>query len=197
MIYYKKIILNQKVYNKIFIMYLYLIIMKIRGIIKKMKKILAILLVGIFVVSIPSASSLMLPKLAIRNISKTPVSTTDVPEWADGEISGVFALKNETGEYEIQGNVFGYYGYWWGNNSGSFEGTWETLDGSQSGQFAGWFFYHLAVGYYNTTGSEDEGGFVSLFRRNETDMSINAVSLAYNEEDHFIRYALCSYTEYE
>jgi len=162
-----------------------------------MKKILAILLVGIFVVSIPAASSLMLPKMAMQNISKTPVSTTDVPEWADGNITGVFALKNETGEYEILGNIFGYYGYWWGNVSGGFEGTWETLDGNQSGCFSGWFIFSLALGSYNVTGSEETGGFISLFRTNTTDMTINAVAWASNDDDYVTRYAMCSYTEFE
>ena len=37
----------------------------------------------------------------------------------------------------------------------------------------------------------------SLFRVNETDMTIKSVALVYNEEDHFIRYALCSYTVFE
>jgi hypothetical protein len=162
-----------------------------------MKKILVILLVGIFVVSIPAASSLMLPKMAMQNISKTPVSTTEVPEWADGNITGVFALKNETGEYEILGNIFGYYGYWWGNISGGFQGTWETLDGNQSGYFSGWFIFSLALGSYNVTGSEENGGFISLFRTNTTDMTINAVSWASIDDDYVVRYAMCSYTEFE
>ncbi|MHA2367035.1 MAG: hypothetical protein ACXAC7_23990 [Candidatus Hodarchaeales archaeon] len=162
-----------------------------------MKKILAILIVGIFVVSIPAASSLMLPRIARRNITTTPVQTTDVPEWADGNISGVYAIKNETGQYEILGNLFGYYDLWWGNSSGSFEGTWETLNGSQSGQFAGWFFYQIALGYYNVTGSEESGGFISLIRINETDMSIQAVALVSNEDDYSINYALCSFTKFE
>ena len=162
-----------------------------------MKKILAILIVGIFVVSIPAASSLMLPKMAMQKISKTPISTTDVPEWADGNISGVFALKNETGEYEILGNIFGYYGYWWGNFSGGFQGTWETLDGNQSGCFSGWFIWYLALGSYNVTGSNETGGYISLFRTNTTDMTIKAIAWASNDDDHFTRYAMCSYTEFE
>jgi hypothetical protein len=164
---------------------------------KIMKKILAILLVGIFVVSIPSASSLMLPRMARRHISTTPISTADVPEWADGNISGVFAQKNETGEYEILGNISGYYGFWWGNSSGSFEGTWETLDGSQSGCFAGWFFYHISFGYYNTTGSNDTGPFISIFRVNESDMTIKSLAILPGAGGAIIRYALLSYTVFE
>jgi len=162
-----------------------------------MKKILAIILVGIFVVSIPTASSLMLPKMTMQKISKIPVSTTDVPEWADGDISGVFATKNETGEYEILGNISGYYGYWWGNFSGGFEGTWETLDASQSGYFSGWFIWCLALGSYNVTGSNETGGYISLFRTNTTDMTIKAIAWVSNDDDHVTRYAMCSYTEFE
>lgn len=162
-----------------------------------MKKILAILLVGIFVVSIPSASSLMLPRIARRQISINSVRTTDVPEWADGNFSGVYAMKNETGQYVILGNVYGYLGLWWGNSSGMFAGAWETLDGNQSGNFSGWFFYHLALGYYNTTGSNETGGFISLFRANETDMTIKAVALVSTDDDYFIRYSMCSYTIFE
>ena len=161
-----------------------------------MKKILAILLVGIFVVSIPAASSLMLPKMAIQQTSKTPVTTEDIPEWADGNISGVFGLKNETGEYEILGNIFGYYVTWWGY-SGIFQGTWETLDGNQSGCFAGWWIFHLALGSFNVTGSEEEGGYLGLFRTNTTEMTINAIAFGSYEDEHFVRYAMCSYTEFE
>ena len=162
-----------------------------------MKKILAILLVGIFVVSIPAASSLMLPRIARKHILTDIVQSTDAPEWADGNFSGVFAMKNETGQYVILGNVFGYINLWWGNSSGNYAGAWETLDGNQSGYFAGWFFHHLALGYYNTTGSNETGGFISLFRTNETDMTIKAVALISTDDDYSIRYSMCSYTIFE
>jgi hypothetical protein len=161
-----------------------------------MRKILAILLVGIFVVAIPSASSTLIPRIGRRLITNTPITTADVPEWADGNITGVYAMKNETG-YEILGTLFAYYGIVWGS-IGKFAGMWESLDGNSSGQFAGWFFYHVAIGYYNITGSEDDGGFIGLLRFNETDMTIKAVSwVTYGEEDYFTRYALCSYTKFE
>ena len=101
-----------------------------------MKKILAILLVGLLVVSIPAVSSLRLPKIVQKSILKpeTPISTTDIPEWADGNITGVYALKNETTGYEILGNVFGYYHVSWGQ-VGYYAGVWETLDGNASGSF--------------------------------------------------------------
>ena len=160
-----------------------------------MRKILAILLVGIFVVAIPAASSISLSKVGRTSIPSTPISAADVPEWADGNITGVYAMKNETG-YEILGSLFGYYNIVWGN-TGYYAGVWETLDGSSSGQFSGWFFYHIALGQYNTTGSNDTGGFIGLLRFNETDMTIKAVSLVTTEEDYVIRYALCSYTVFE
>lgn len=164
-----------------------------------MRKILAILFVGIFVVSIPSASSLMLPipRLARRQIFDIPVQATDVPEWADGNFSGVYAMKNETTGYEFLGTVFGYYNIAWGNNSGYYAGVWETLDGNNSGAFSGLFFYHVTIGQYNITGSEETGGFIGLFRVNESDMTIKSVALVYNDDDYFIRYSLCSYTEFE
>jgi hypothetical protein len=163
-----------------------------------MKKILAILLVGIFVVSIPAASSLMIPRIAMKEVINTPIQSTEVPEWADGNITGAYAIKNETGEFEIIGNIFGHYHLSWGNYTGYYRGVWETLDGSQSGEFAGWFIYYLSVGYYNVTGSEETGGFVSLFRRNETDMTIQAIAFgSQGDDDYFTRYALCSYTIFE
>ena len=160
-----------------------------------MRKILAILLVGIFVVAIPTASSISLSKIGRRSIPNTPITTTDIPEWADGNISGVYAMKNETG-YEILGNIFGYYNIVWGS-VGYYAGVWETLDGNSSGQFSGWLLGHIALGQYNITGSEDDGRFVGLLKFNETDMTIKAVSLVTTEDDYFIRYALCSYTEFE
>jgi len=161
-----------------------------------MRKILAILLVGIFVVAIPSASSMMGPRIGRRIIPNTPIRTADVPEWADGNITGVYAMKNETG-YEILGTIFAYYDNVWGR-VGYYKGIWQSLDGNNSGQFAGWYFHHVALGHYNITGSEDDGGFIGLLRFNETDMTIKAVSLVtYGDEDYFIRYALCSYTVFE
>ena len=48
------------------------------------------------------------------------------------------------------------------------------------------------------TGSDEEGGYISLFRTNTTDMTITAIAWASNDDDdHFTRYAMCSYTEFE
>ena len=161
-----------------------------------MKKLLAVLLVGVLVFSIPAVSSLRLPRAIQKQITKTPVITTDIPDWADGNISGVYAEKNETSGYNILGNVFGYYHISW-ENVGYYAGVWETLDGNISGQFSGWFFYHLTIGEYNITGSDETGGFIGLMDFNESDMTIKSVALAYNEDDYFLRYSLCSYTEFE
>jgi hypothetical protein len=161
-----------------------------------MKKLLAVLLVGVLVFSIPAVSSLRLPRAIQKEIIKTPVVRTDVPDWADGNISGVYAEKNETSGYNILGNVFGYYHISW-ENVGYYAGVWETLDGNISGEFAGWFFYHITIGEYNITGSNETGGFIGLMDFNESDMTIKSVALAYNEEDYFLRYSLCSYTKFE
>ena len=163
-----------------------------------MKKIIAILLVGLLVVSIPAVSSLRIPKIPQSNISisKSPVKPTDIPEWADGNISGVYAMKNETSGYDILGTVFGYYHISW-SNVGYYAGIWSTLDGNITGYFAGWFFYHITLGEYNVTGSNETGGFIGLMNINESDMTIKSVALAYNEDDYFIRYSLCSYTKFE
>ena len=161
-----------------------------------MKKILAILLVGVLVVSIPAVSSLRLPKPIERQIQKMPLKSMDVPEWADGNISGVYAEKNETGGFDILGNVFGYYAITWGS-CGYYAGVWKTSDGNISGCFAGWFFYHLTIGEYNVTDSNETGGFIGLMKINESDSTIKSVALAYNDDDYFIRYSLCSYTKFE
>ena len=163
-----------------------------------MKKILAILLVGILVFSLPAAASLRLPRIVQKQIpiDDIPIKTTDIPEWADGNISGVYAEKNDTSGYEILGNVFGYYHIAW-EGCGYFAGVWETLDGNISGYFAGWYFFSLVLGEYNITGSDDTGGFIGLMSINESDMTIKSVALAYNQEDYFIRYSLCSYTKFE
>jgi hypothetical protein len=163
-----------------------------------MKKILAILLVGIFVVSIPAVASLNIPKICSKQIIDKPISkTADVPDWADGNITGIYAMKNETGEYEILGNIFAYYHQFWGNSTGYYVGIWESLDGNQSGQFSGWFFYHIILGYYNITGSNDTGGFIGLMKVNESDMTIKSVTMVTGNDDYFIRYASCTYTKFE
>ena len=159
-----------------------------------MKKILAILLVGIFVASIPAASSLMLPKIAMEQFSDTPVSTADVPEWADGNFSGIYALKNETGEYITLGNIFGHYSK---GIFGKYAGEWETLDGNESGCFSGIFFRHISFGQFNTTGSEDENPLLAIFRVNESEMSIQSLFIIHGENGVDVRYAMLSYTEFE
>lgn len=163
-----------------------------------MKKILAILLVGVLIISIPAASSLRIPRLLQRNTSfrNTQISTTDVPEWADGNITGVYAMKNESSGYDILGTVFGYYHVAW-EGCGYYAGVWQTSDGNTSGCFAGWYFYCIALGEFNVTGSNETGGFIGLIKINESDMTIQSIALAYNEEDYFVRYALCSYTKFE
>ena len=163
-----------------------------------MKKIIAILLVGLLVASIPAVSSLRIPKVLQKNtqITQKTLVPADVPEWADGNITGVYAEKNETSVYNILRNVSGYYGIYWGQ-VGYFAGVWTTLDGNITGEFAGWFFYHLTIGEYNITDSNETGGFIGLMEINESDMTIKSVALAYNEEDHFIRYSLCEYTKFE
>jgi hypothetical protein len=163
-----------------------------------MKKILVILLAGLLVVSLPAVSSLRVPKFVEKNISvsETPIAPMDIPEWADGNISGVYAEKNETSGYNILGNVFGYYHISWGQ-VGYYAGVWATSDGNITGYFAGWFFYHITLGEYNVTGTNETGGYIGLMEINESDSTIKSVALAYNEEDHFIRYSLCEYTKFE
>jgi hypothetical protein len=163
-----------------------------------MKKIIAILLVGLLVVSIPAVSSLRVPKVPQKNIQITErtIVPADIPEWADGNISGVFAEKNETNGYNILGNLFGYYHISWGQ-VGYYVGAWQTSDGNASGYFAGWFFYHVALGQFNVTDSNVTGGFIGLMEFNQTEMTIQSVALAYTEDDHYIRYSLCEYAEFE
>ena len=139
---------------------------------------------------------MVLPRAARNlNLIKGPVSTADVPEWANGNITGVYALKNETG-YVILGNLFGYY-HKWNNFTGYYAGVWESLDGTESGGFAGWFIGHLTLGQFNETATGEEGGYIGLFRINETDSTIRSVAIAAANDDHFIRYSVCTYTEFE
>jgi hypothetical protein len=130
-------------------------------------------------------------------INKPIIKSTDVPEWADGNITGVFAMKNETGEYIILGNLFAYYHLFWGNGSGYYVGIWESQDGNQTGYFSGWFFHHVTLGYYNYTDNNDTGGFIGLMRVNESDMTIKSVAMVSGDDDFSIRYTSCTYTKFE
>ena len=159
-----------------------------------MKKILAVLIVGIFVASIPAASSLMLPKIAMKQLSGTTVSTAEVPDWADGNFTGIYAMKNETGEYITLGNIFGHYSK---GIFGKYAGEWETLDGNQSGCFSGLYFRHISFGNFNTTGSEDEYPLLAIFRVNESEMSIQSLFIIPGDNGVDVRYAMLSYTVFE
>ena len=161
-----------------------------------MKKIIAILLVGIFAASIGTASAVRIPILG-RNLQMLgPAYTTDAPEWADGNFSGVFAEKNETG-YNILGTMEGYYSTGFNWTAGQLAGVWAFDNGSASGEFNGYIFHRLFLGQYNVTDGNDTGWFIGLFKMNQTTNEFQAISLILTGQDHLIRYGLGTYQEFQ
>lgn len=158
-----------------------------------MKKILAILIVGILVAGVSSASAIFITKagnfkpLLLQNSNKLLPKTVDKLS-TGGNFAGQFAKKNESG-YIILGSVEGTYNKS-SNYTGTFEGVWNTTDGNMSGNMSGWFWGHFFMGQIEQ--NETSNWFVGLYRVNETESEFGAVAIIFGP--YAVRYAAGTYT---
>jgi hypothetical protein len=105
----------------------------------------------------------------------------------DGNFSGVYALKNESG-YVPLGTMTGTFSS--GNWSETFEGTWAAYDGNTSGTMEGMVWSHVFWGTVSVTQTNQTTMFIGLFDVNDTDNSFRAVSIVFTEENFTMLYAL-------
>ena len=155
-----------------------------------MKKILALLIVGTLLIGMASASAIGLPKTdnkVFRPVQKVAEKLTrnNIRQSSmDGNFSGQFARKNESG-YVILGTVEGTYNMS-GNYSGSFEGIWNTTDGNESGTMSGWFWGHFYLGQISVV--NESYWFIGLYRTNTTSSEFYTAAIIFTSP-HLIRYA--------
>ncbi len=173
---------------------IYLILINIMGEIK-MKKIMAIFLVGTLLVGISSASAIVLQNeknavsKPIQKISKNLFSNKNIGQTStEGNFSGQFAKKNETG-YIILGSINGSYQKN-SNYTGTFDGIWNTTDENSSGTMSGWFWGHFYLGEIEL--ENDSYWFVGLYRVNETSNEFYTAAIIFTSP-YLIRYAAGTY----
>lgn len=160
-----------------------------------MKKIITIFLVGILLVGISSASAVILPNVKnavskpIQKVSENLFSNKNIGQTStEGNFSGQFAKKNETG-YIILGSINGSYQKT-SNYTGMFDGMWNTTDGNSSGTMSGWFWGHFYLGEIEL--ENDSHWFVGLYRINETSNEFYTAAIIFTSP-YLIRYAAGTY----
>jgi hypothetical protein len=160
-----------------------------------MKKIWTILILGMLIIGMTSVSASLIPKTEkIRSRSSSSVVEKIDDRIAcesrqDGNFSGMFAKKNESG-YVMLGSLEGTYNMS-SNNSGSFEGIWDMTDENVSGTFNGWFWGSFILGKID----QDAGNsswFIGLYRVNTTSNEFGAVALIFSAPC-IVRYAAGTY----
>jgi len=161
----------------------------------KIKKIAAILIIGILVLSISSASAIILPK-AGNLVNRAPLKINNkltqkntFLDSTEGNFTGKFAKKNDTG-YIILGSLNGTYNKS-SNYTGTFSGAWNTTNGSISGTMDGWFWGYVFLGTIKSDNSSY--WFVGLYRVNTTSNKFYAVSVIF-DSSYIIRYAAGTFT---
>jgi len=160
-----------------------------------MKKIWTVLILGMLIVGMSSVSASFIQKTEkiSSRISSSVIEKIDDriarESQQDGNFSGMFAKKNESG-YVILGSLEGTYNMS-SNNSGSFDGIWDMTDENISGTFNGWFWGSFILGQIE----QDTGGsswFIGLYRVNTTSNEFGAVALIFSSPC-IIRYAAGTY----
>jgi len=155
-----------------------------------MKKFMVLFLIGILLVGISSASAIVIPKAnnngfgpilkVTEKLAKNTIRQTSV----EGNFSGQFALKNESG-YVFLGTVEGTYETS-GNYTGSFDGIWNTTDENSSGAMSGWFWGHFYLGQISY--DNDTYWFVGLYRVNTTSSEFYTAAIIFTSPC-LVRYA--------
>jgi len=160
-----------------------------------MKKIWTFLIIGMLVIGISSVSASISPKAEnMRSrVSQSVVNKLDdriVNENSeDGNFSGMFAMKNESG-YVILGSLEGTYQKS-SNISGSFDGIWNTTDDNESGTLNGWFWGSFLLGQIQQDAGESSW-FIGLYSVNTTSNEFAAVTLIFSSP-YIVRYAAGTY----
>jgi len=142
-----------------------------------MKKLLLILAISLLLLS-PIASSSYTAKPS-HHLRPHRIMT-------DGNFSGIFAMKNDTG-YIPLGSMSGTYSV--SNSYGTFEGVWSLDSGNDSGTMTGYVWDHIFLGQLNST-TGNSSYFVGLNRVNETDNSFVAVCVIFTQDNYVVRYAM-------
>lgn len=147
-----------------------------------MKKLLVVIGICILVVAMPLTTAAPLLKSTHLNAMTRHGQTL----MTNGTFEGEFAEKNETG-YIPLGTMEGTFS---GESWGTFTGVWSLYEGNTSGTIEGWYFSHIFIGQFNTTGVEGSNWFIGLFRVNTTDNSFVAGALVFGEDNYVMRYAM-------
>jgi len=173
---------------------LYYILLNIMGEIK-LKKILAVFIVGILLIGISSASAVVLPNAdtfrirPLKQVNRILTSENIGQTSTGGNFSGQYAMKNESG-FVILGTINGTYEKN-SNYSGSFEAIWNSTDGNASGTMSGWYWGCLFLGQIEY--DNDSYWFVGLYKTNTTSNEFYSVAIIFSSP-WIIRYAAGIYT---
>jgi hypothetical protein len=145
-----------------------------------MKKLLVVLGISLVLLAMPLTTTASHPVMS-------KILTRHHRAMLDGNFSGVYALKNESG-YVPLGTFTGTFGG--SNYSTTFEGTWAANDGNSSGTMQGAVWSHVFYGQVSVGETNETTWFVGLFDVNDTDNSFRAVSVVFGQEDFTVLYAL-------
>ena len=156
-----------------------------------MKKIITLCIASIILLGITSAAATIVPQAAPR-LAPSFASKTIQTQRLDGNntngtITGVYAIKNESG-YNIEGQLNGVWeqSWPWG---GTLAFHWNNSNNTMEGDVQAYFFGQIYIGQINITGTNTSGWIAGLFRVNETTNEFVSVALIYTD-DYYVRYAI-------
>jgi hypothetical protein len=156
-----------------------------------MKKIYTIFVASVLLLGITSAAATIVPQSTTRStpafIAKNLRTHRLNDNTTSGNLTGVYAIKNDTG-YEIQGEINGAWEKNWGWG-GSLDFHWNNTNNTMEGYVDAWFFGQIYFGSINITGTNSSGWIAGLFDVNETSSEFVSVALIYLD-DYQVRYAI-------
>jgi len=156
-----------------------------------MKKIYTILVASVLLLGITSAAATIVPQSAVRTAPTFFAKNVRTHQLNDnttsGNLTGVYAIKNETG-YEIEGEINGVWekSWPWG---GTLAFHYNNSNNTMEGDVEAYFFGHVYIGSINVTGTNQSGWIAGLFKVNETTNEFVSVAIVYLDDYH-IRYAI-------
>ena len=156
-----------------------------------MKKIYSILVASVLLLGITSAAATIVPQSTTRTAPTFFAKNLRTRQLNDnttsGNLTGVYAIKNETG-YEIEGEINGVWekSWPWG---GTLDFHYNNSNNTMEGDVEAYFFGHVYIGNINVTGTNQSVWIAGLFRVNETTNEFVSVAIVYLDDYH-IRYAI-------
>jgi hypothetical protein len=100
------------------------------------------------------------------------VTSRVVPDWPDGQFHGIWTKRND----QTSGSVWGVLNQARRATRGTFNGEWNTTDGTTTGMFRGIFYDMIIVGQWDVKETGKANRLIGILQLNETHFSARLFS---------------------